>query len=70
MYPGTNTLKLSKQAVEKILADYLDDLLSDRECRIISVSPANTYSQDAGSITVEFTTDPAPAPAAPLPQVG
>jgi hypothetical protein len=59
-YPGTNELKLSKPTVEKILADYLADLLSDSECRIISVTPANAYSQDAGSITVEFTSDPLP----------
>ena len=67
MYPGINTLKLSKQAVEKILSDYLEDLLSDRECRIVAVTPAGAYSPDAGSISVDFTTDPAPAPAAPLP---
>ena len=67
MYPGTNTVKLSRKSVEKILAGHIGNLLNDIECRIISVTVEGLYGDNPGGVSVQFTTDPAPAPADPLP---
>jgi hypothetical protein len=70
MYPGTNTLKISREATRSMLENYIAKMLAPvGELRITSCEFASIYSSQAGEMTIEFTTDPAPAQDDPLPKV-
>jgi predicted ATPase len=70
MYPGTNNLTISRETARSMLENYVAKILAPAgEIRITSCEFASIYSAQAGCMTIEFTTDPAPAQDDPLPKV-
>jgi hypothetical protein len=62
MYPGENSVRLSKEFIENMLAEHVELMAGQgiKGFRIISVESDSIYGIRTGGYEVKFTTDPVP----------